>query len=286
MKSTKAIYLFVAAAFLALSSLVATPASAAPAAGLTADDCIKCHATPPADVAAAGGKHKSEVSCLDCHEKHRPVSKANIPKCTQCHDGKEHYKLKDCSVCHRNPHKPTAISFANNLTDACLGCHKPQIKQMTDNKSKHTKLACSYCHTAHRQIPECTKCHTKLHAATMVPADCKKCHKPHMPTGLTYGQEVPNKDCGSCHKKALELMNATQTKHKDVSCVRCHKDKHKTVPSCEQCHPKPHPAKLLAKFPKCGSCHYIAHDLNNWPAGGEGAAAGIAPAAPAKKKKQ
>ncbi|HWI39949.1 MAG TPA: cytochrome C, partial [Verrucomicrobiae bacterium] len=57
----------------------------------------------------------------------------------------------------------------------------------------------------------------------------------------------------------------------------------------QKCHGTPHPAALMAKFPKCGDCHSIAHDLNQW------GAAGAAPApekkeapkapAPAKKKK-
>jgi hypothetical protein len=27
----------------------------------------------------------------------------------------------------------------------------------------------------------------------------------------------------------------------------------------------PHPAGMMAKFAKCGDCHGVAHDVNNWP---------------------
>ncbi|MGC1455696.1 MAG: cytochrome C, partial [Nitrospirota bacterium] len=37
-------------------------------------------------------------------------------------------------------------------------------------------------------------------------------------------------------------------------------------PVCQDCHGSPHPAGIMAKFPKCGECHNIAHDLNNWSA--------------------
>jgi len=33
---------------------------------VTNEDCIKCHAAPPADIAAAGGKHAG-VGCGGCH---------------------------------------------------------------------------------------------------------------------------------------------------------------------------------------------------------------------------
>ena len=47
-------------------------------------------------------------------------------------------------------------------------------------------------------------------------------------------------------------------------CAFCHKEKHKTVPKCQDCHGTPHPAGMMAKFGKCGDCHGIAHDINNF----------------------
>lgn len=248
-----------------LSGIAWNPPAAAAADRpvLTPDDCIKCHEGPPADVAAGGGKHKSDVTCLDCHSGHRPASKDNIPKCANCHEGKPHFSLKGCLDCHKNPHRPLSVTIAGKVTDPCLTCHTDQIKQLKENPSRHSSQYCSTCHPVHRQIPECVKCH-KPHSAEMSQADCRKCHKAHRPKAVAYGGEVPNKDCGACHKSALALLSATQTRHREVACVRCHADRHRTVPQCQQCHTKAHPAGIMKKFSKCGICHNTAHDLNNF----------------------
>ncbi len=278
-------------AVLALGVIAAPPdlsAADKAVASLTQDDCVKCHAGPPADVAAAGAKHKAEVSCLDCHAGHRPASKNNIPKCSQCHEGKPHYQEKNCLECHKNPHKPLTIAFGGKVTEACLSCHTDQIKQLKEHKSKHTALFCSSCHDVHRKIPECVKCH-RPHSTEMAQADCKKCHRAHQPSVVAYGPDVPNKDCSACHKKAFELLSASPAKHKAVACVKCHANMHRTVPACEQCHPQKHQAQLMKKFPRCGTCHYIAHDLNNWPVASAPAkekAAAAKEKAPRKGKKK
>jgi hypothetical protein len=98
----------------------------------------------------------------------------------------------------------------------------------------------------------------------MTAADCKNCHKAHMPLVVTYGTTLPNKNCAACHKNAMSLLSASKTKHGKLLCVTCHQNKHKMLPKCQDCHGTPHPAGLLAKFNKCQECHNIAHDLNNW----------------------
>ena len=80
----------------------AAAAEAATKAVLTSADCIKCHAKPPADIEAKGGKHKTEVTCQDCHVGHPPAVKKIIPECSMCHQDKPHFKLKDCLSCHKN----------------------------------------------------------------------------------------------------------------------------------------------------------------------------------------
>ena len=286
MKGLRALGVSAALLVVLACGLLSSPplSAAADKPALAQEDCVKCHEAPPADIAAAGSKHKSEVGCLDCHAGHRPASKNNIPQCGQCHEGKPHYKEKNCLSCHRNPHKPLNVAFGSKVTEPCLSCHTDQIKQLRDHKSKHTSLFCSNCHDVHRKVPECVKCH-KPHTAAMAQADCGKCHKAHQPTTLAYGPDVPNKDCAACHKKAFDLLSATATKHKDVACVKCHANKHKTVPACAQCHGQKHPAQIMKKFPACGTCHSIAHDLNNWAAAG--AADKAKPGAvPAPKKKR
>ncbi len=250
-----------------LSVLVLAPGPAgaqAPAkASLVVGDCAKCHEGPPADVEAAGGKHKSEVTCLDCHEKHRPASKDNIPKCGACHEGKAHYDLKNCLECHRNPHKPLALVIGAKVTEPCLTCHAEQIQQLKASPSKHSAFFCTNCHDVHRTIPECVKCH-KPHSDQMTQADCGKCHKAHRPKNVAYAEDLPSAACGACHGEALTLLAATQTKHRDVPCAKCHKQTHRAVPACGDCHGQPHPEGIIKKFPKCGDCHSTAHDLNHW----------------------
>jgi hypothetical protein len=263
-------------------TMTAQAATTAAKPTLTSDDCVKCHAVQPNDIATAGASHKT-ITCQDCHAGHRPTSKNNIPQCNQCHSGKAHYQLTGCLGCHRNPHTPLKVTFGDKVTDPCLTCHTKQIAQLRENKSKHSALFCSTCHGVHRKVPQCVQCH-KPHAPTMVAADCKKCHKAHMPKVVTYGNDLPNKDCAACHKAAYDLLTASSAKHKTLACVYCHQGKHKTVPACQSCHGTPHPAGMLARFPKCGTCHNIAHDLNNWSAAPAGAAEHKKGAVAPKKK--
>lgn len=86
-----------------------------------------------------------------------------------------------------------------------------------------------------------------------------------MPKIVNYAADVASKDCGSCHRKAFDLLGASGAKHKPLACVFCHQERHKMVPTCQDCHGSPHAAGIMAKFTKCGECHGIAHDLNNWP---------------------
>ncbi len=260
---------------------LAADAKAAPARPtLSNDDCWKCHANPPTDLAANGGKHQG-VGCTGCHNGHPPTVKKPIPQCNDCHGGKPHFELKGCLGCHRNPHTPLKITFTNNMTEPCLTCHTKQIEQLKKFPSKHSAQNCSMCHDVHRKIPQCTQCH-KPHSADITAADCTKCHKPHMPTQVAYADDTPSKFCGACHSQVLKTLTAGKVKHASFACAFCHKEKHKTVPKCQDCHGVPHPAGIMAKFPKCGECHKIAHDLNNWTAAAAPAAA--SKQAPKKKK--
>lgn len=274
--------LMILLAALALVMAAGLPALAAKTA-LSNDDCAKCHDKQPADIAADGRAHRESIGCRDCHENHRPASKSNIPECSNCHEGTDHFKLPGCLGCHKNPHMPKQISFANNITDPCLTCHKDQIKQLKEFPSKHTQKACSFCHDKHGKKPECTQCH-KPHAATMTAKDCNKCHKAHQPKNVTYPATIVNAECGSCHKKPAQLLAATSSRHVKVSCVQCHKDKHKMVPKCAECHQVKHPAGILAKFPNCLTCHNHPHDLNSFTT--RAAAPAATPAAPAAPAKQ
>jgi predicted CXXCH cytochrome family protein len=248
---------------------------------LSSGDCIKCHADQPAKIEANGGKHKT-VSCQDCHTGHRPSSKNNIPQCTMCHQGKPHFETKGCLNCHKNPHTPLSITFATKLTEPCLTCHTKQNQQLIEHKSKHSSLGCSTCHDVHRKKPECLQCH-KSHSADIKTGDCRKCHAVHMPKNVMYAADTPSIFCASCHQNQNRMLTASKVKHSTFTCAFCHQDKHKMVPTCKSCHGEKHPQGIMAKFPKCGECHKIAHDLNNWSS--SPAAPSAKPVKAVKKKK-
>ncbi len=240
---------------------VGSVALAQGAAVLANTDCVKCHARQPQEIEANGAAHKTQIGCQDCHTGHRPSSANNIPQCSMCHDGQEHFKLQGCTGCH-NPHSPLQIVLKGDLKAPCLTCHVDQNAQLEANPSKHTTFACNFCHAErHGVIPECVQCH-EPHSAQMTQADCGKCHQAHQPLVVTYGAETPNSSCGACHSGAYQLLAASKYKHKDVACVTCHQNKHKTIPQCSDCHGLPHAEGIHKKFPKCGDCHNIAHDLN------------------------
>lgn len=264
-------------------SLASGAAPASPA--LTNADCAKCHIKPAMDLEAKGMAHKTAVGCQDCHIGHPPAvpKKDVIPSCSMCHSDKPHYKLPKCLSCHRNPHTPKVINFGKDVTDPCLTCHSEQIAKMKANPSKHAKLNCSFCHDVHGKIPQCVQCH-KSHSADIGAGDCKKCHQAHMPTVVTYAADTPNKFCAACHGKVSNQLSASKAKHGKFLCSSCHQNKHKAMPKCQDCHAKPHPAGIMAKFPVCGTCHNIAHDLNNWPVSNQQEKQPAKPAKAGKKK--
>ena len=224
-------------------------------AELLPTDCVKCHDRQPQDI----------VSCIDCHEAHRPSSPDNIPQCSKCHsaDDHDHFGLTGCLNCHSNPHTPKVIAIDKDLTDPCLTCHTDQMAQLQQYESAHTQVACSTCHRErHPMIPDCLHCHSP-HVDTMTFEVCLTCHRPHMPLEVTYPAETPSEYCAACHDEVYDTLKASKFKHGKFECAKCHQDKHKTIPRCQECHGEnPHPPAMHEKFPQCGQCHGIAHDLN------------------------
>lgn len=254
--------MFLACLAISMTIFFATSSEAARPAELTIDDCIKCHKAPPTDIEANGGKHKTNVSCLDCHEGHPPSVRDNIPKCSNCHEGEPHFELEGCLSCHTNPHTPLNITLAGDLTAPCLTCHTEQITQLKEHPSHHTTLACSNCHSErHGRIPDCMECHSP-HSDEMTMSDCVTCHQVHMPLVVMYPEDIPSKSCAACHDGPYDLLQASTAKHHDLLCAACHQAKHKMIPKCQDCHGVPHPSGILAKFPNCGDCHGSPHNLN------------------------
>lgn len=229
----------------------------------TQKECVQCHANRVNDIKTAGGKHRN-VPCVGCHLGHPPEVKKPISLCSKCHlkQKKSHFDQTSCLTCHRNPHTPLTVTFTGSK-GVCIDCHALQQEQIMRNKSKHTALDCSACHDVHRKVPQCSQCHTP-HAGK-ISGGCKQCHNAHMPK-TTFAAEYPSKDCAVCHKTVTEAMHTTISNHKPLECLFCHKGNHRMTPACQDCHGSRHPAGILAKFPKCISCHYSPHDLNNWTA--------------------
>ena len=82
---------------------------------LTAADCVKCHSEQPAQIAANGASHQTEIDCQACHEGHRPNVANNIPQCSACHEGSVHYEVGNCLSCH-NPHQPLSLIHISEPT--------------------------------------------------------------------------------------------------------------------------------------------------------------------------
>jgi len=259
--------LTVALCALAAFAVFGSVASAQPV--LTVDDCAKCHAEQPAQIAANGASHKTEIDCQACHEGHRPSSADNIPQCSNCHEGSAHYEVKEpCLGCH-NPHQPLNVTLAGEHKTVCVSCHAGPNKQMVASPSKHATFACNFCHAdTHGNIPACVDCHEphEPHSATMTQDNCATCHQAHQPLELTYPATTGSQLCAACHDTVFGMLTVSKAKHSQIACVTCHTDKHKTVPACTDCHGLPHAESMHQRFPKCGECHNIAHDLNNWPA--------------------
>jgi len=233
---------------------------------LSVSDCVKCHSEQPAQIAANGASHQTEIDCQACHEGHRPSSPENIPVCSNCHEGSAHYEIETpCLSCH-NPHQPLNVTLEGEHKAVCVSCHSGPNKEMISSPSKHATFACNFCHAdTHGNIPNCVDCH-EPHSELMTQADCATCHQAHQPLALTYPATTNSQLCASCHDTAFATLTASPAKHSQISCATCHADKHMTVPECTDCHGLPHADSMHKRFPKCSECHNLAHDLNNWPA--------------------
>lgn len=237
---------------------------AAAAADLDNSDCIKCHAREVVEVETNGLRHKTAVTCLDCHLAHPPSDGEAIPACGMCHakQAKPHYALSECVVCH-NPHAPLQIEFdaAESVTAVCSSCHAREGGQLADYPSRHSELDCTACHTEHGSWQSCLECHAG-HGEGMTYETCLRCHQPHMPTVVKYDDHVPNAWCSDCHGGVVDTLAENRTKHHDLACVYCHKYQHRLVPNCETCHGEPHGVKMHRKYPDCRECHTGPHALD------------------------
>lgn len=231
---------------------------------LTATQCAQCHGSVYGSLKDGGGRHR--FACQKCHNVFHAYNpgkgnwNAIMPKCASCHNKPHGPKIVDCASCHSNPHAPTKITATDQLKIACFDCHASAHDQTVKFPSKHSKVACTMCHTSHGYIPSCFMCH-KPHTKGQPLSTCKECHPVHRPLQITYGKDVPSATCGACHTKIFNAWEKGKSKHKTVACVTCHKDRHRYIPQCTNCHGKPHQQVIHDKFPRCLTCHIDVHDL-------------------------
>ena len=232
-------------------------------AGLQEDDCAKCHPFQLQTLAAEGGKHATEVGCLDCHPEHPPKGENTISACVLCHEGKPHFEIDDCLDCHANPHKPLASlrDTMKSMRTECLTCHAEAGQQMAAATSRHAELFCTNCHDRHGFIPSCLACH-EPHLSVQTDADCFKCHRrAHGPLQVEPAASLPSSFCQPCHDKETRDLAGTTTYHGALSCVYCHKGPHPAMPRCQECHGLPHAMETHSQNGRCLDCHGNAHRL-------------------------
>lgn len=233
-------------------------------APLTPAQCAQCHTGVFGNLKDNGGKHRFD--CQGCHKAIHAYNprKGNfdeiMPKCASCHTDIHGPANKDCSSCHANPHTPRKVAMTPRLTSACATCHAGPKADLVKFPSKHSLVACERCHTSHGFKPSCSACH-KPHYQGQEYSTCVKCHSVHKPKQVTYTITEPAATCGSCHTKVYAKWKATPSRHSKVNCATCHKTRHGYIPQCTECHKAPHPQGILARFPKCLSCHLDVHDL-------------------------
>lgn len=229
-------------------------------ATLEVTDCVKCHQDAPASIASNGGRHKTEVTCLDCHQEHPPWGENVIPECSMCHEGEPHFELENCYSCHSNPHEPLALRLADDVTEPCLTCHEGPGQDFANYESAHAEQSCTFCHEVHGQIPDCSMCH-EPHIEGQVTSDCLGCHPAHHPLQINYAMTTPRAFCVACHEDAGAQLEQTTTKHQTFTCAFCHRGQHPNVPTCQTCHGEPHSPKMHEKMPNCLDCHMDPHFL-------------------------
>lgn len=226
--------------------------------------CGVCHPTAYRTVKDNGSRHRFD--CQKCHNVsglHNPGKVSGNrpkPKCATCHDKPHGRKVIVCAECHSNPHTPKLLAAKAPIVRFCFECHGAVRDKLVTFKSRHSNIPCITCHTSHGFKPSCFVCH-KPHKEGQSLSTCLACHPAHMPRQVQYGKDLPSDICGSCHTKNYSAWEKNPSKHKAVSCATCHKNRHRTIPACTDCHGKPHSPAHHDRFPRCLTCHLDVHDL-------------------------
>ena len=235
---------------------------------LTPSNCGVCHPAGYRAVKDNGGRHRFD--CRKCHDiaaSHnlgKAKGASRKPDCATCHDFPHGRKATRCAECHVNAHTPKQLAKEAPINKFCFECHGPIRDKLAAFTSKHSKIDCMACHTSHGYKPSCFTCH-EPHQPGQPVAICLACHPAHMPRQVQYGKDLPSDACASCHAAVFAAWKKSPGKHKAVACVTCHKNRHRTLPACADCHGKPHTPAHHERFPRCLTCHLDVHDIPGNP---------------------
>lgn len=230
---------------------------------LAVSQCGQCHTSQFRAIRSDGARHRFD--CQKCHSTFHAFNPkkggwdALMPKCSGCHEQPHGPAVTDCLGCHANPHAPRKVAMDARLINACPTCHAGPKEQLVQFPSKHSTLGCQRCHTAHGFKPTCFTCH-KPHTADQTAAGCTTCHQVHKPKQVTWGTDAAPAVCGSCHARVYGKWSTSPSRHGKLSCVTCHKDRHRFVPKCTDCHKGIHPQGILQHYPNCLTCHLDVHN--------------------------
>lgn len=136
--------------------------------------CITCHPNQGDELLNYPSNH-SVLDCKECHLQH-----GKYLSCLQCHSPhRTGQSYADCRECHR-PHMPLKVAYKNNVpVKFCAPCHPKPSAQLAENRTKHHKFLCVYCHKfQHKVIPKCRTCHGEPHPAKLhqMHPQCIECH--------------------------------------------------------------------------------------------------------------
>jgi predicted CXXCH cytochrome family protein len=87
--------------------------------------------------------------------------------------------LDQCVSCHP-PHKVFKVAYVPTTpNNVCGACHRKAEEMLARRTTKHSRLACTFCHPdEHQTIKRCVDCHGKPHPEKMLKkfSTCGGCH--------------------------------------------------------------------------------------------------------------
>ncbi|MEI8290414.1 MAG: DUF6079 family protein [Verrucomicrobiota bacterium] len=179
-------------------------------------DCVKCHKPEPVGGKLSSAKFKGlGTTCDACHSvKHPPEYGAT---CVSCHAIDRWIKTRP-GVDHILKHEIQGEQLLEkHLSAKCDACHNPARVTMLE-MPRQTQFECVACHKANEDP----------HKGTLG-ENCTKCHS----TIAWKGETL------KFNHNTMTSYGLNQD-HKNVACVKCHKDNHwkPLNTTCVGCHPK------------------------------------------------